>query len=122
MGSLMYYHENQPDTMTPFLRGLITRFLNRTGIPDIPLSPLPPAASVHRRLDYLVNVPSSDYRSLDFHGEDDPASPGGFGSRIGSPGPHGRGEKEKPRSRELYKVGVEQVVEKLKMEAFQGLS
>lgn len=30
----MYYHEYEPDTMAPFLRGLIRRFLNRTGTPD----------------------------------------------------------------------------------------
>ncbi|KAL2652112.1 hypothetical protein R1flu_020240 [Riccia fluitans] len=34
MGGIMYYHEYEPDTMAPFLRGLIRRFLNRTGTPD----------------------------------------------------------------------------------------
>ncbi|BBM96732.1 hypothetical protein MPTK1_1g00220 [Marchantia polymorpha subsp. ruderalis] len=34
MGGVMYYHEYEPDTMAPFLRGLIRRFLNRTGTPD----------------------------------------------------------------------------------------
>ncbi|KAL3699817.1 hypothetical protein R1sor_017839 [Riccia sorocarpa] len=34
MGGIMYYHEYEPDTMAPFLRGLIKRFLNRTGTPD----------------------------------------------------------------------------------------
>ncbi|CAM6019236.1 unnamed protein product [Sphagnum balticum] len=36
MGGIMYYHEYEPDTMAPFLRGLITRFLNRTGTPVLP--------------------------------------------------------------------------------------
>lgn len=30
----MYYHEYEPETMAPFLRGLVKRFLNRTGTPD----------------------------------------------------------------------------------------
>lgn len=34
MGAVMYYHEYEPETMAPFLRGLVKRFLNRTGTPD----------------------------------------------------------------------------------------
>eukprot|EP00897_Mesotaenium_endlicherianum_P006990 jgi/Mesen1/6319/ME000326S05458 len=33
MGGLMYYHDNEPDTVAPFVRGIITRFLSRTGFP-----------------------------------------------------------------------------------------
>ncbi|CAM6085969.1 unnamed protein product [Calypogeia fissa] len=34
MGGVMYYHEYEPVTMAPFLRGLIGRFLNRSDTPD----------------------------------------------------------------------------------------
>jgi hypothetical protein len=43
MGCIMYFHEHEPDTMAPFLRGLLTRFLNRTGTPSDRLAP--PSAS-----------------------------------------------------------------------------
>lgn len=29
----MYYHEYEPQTMAPFLRGILTRFKSRTGFP-----------------------------------------------------------------------------------------
>ncbi|KAJ4785384.1 Transmembrane protein 135 [Rhynchospora pubera] len=39
MGGIMYYLEHEPDTMAPFLRGLIRRFLaSRISNPDPPLS------------------------------------------------------------------------------------
>jgi hypothetical protein len=34
MGGIMYYHEYEPTTMAPFLRGLIGRFTNRNGTSD----------------------------------------------------------------------------------------
>jgi hypothetical protein len=39
MGGIMYYLEYEPDTMAPFLRGLIRRFLaSRISNPDPPLT------------------------------------------------------------------------------------
>lgn len=54
MGCIMYFHEYEPDTMAPFLRGLLTRFLNRTGTPAMHSSTsysyLPALASSDDRL------------------------------------------------------------------------
>lgn len=50
MGAIMYYHEYEPDTMAPFLRGLITRFLNRTGTP----------LQSSRSYSFFPSVPSTD--------------------------------------------------------------
>lgn len=36
MGGIMYFHEHEPDTMAPFLRGLIKRFLYRGPTSDQP--------------------------------------------------------------------------------------
>lgn len=39
MGGVMYYLEHEPDTMAPFLRGLIRRFLaSRISNPDPPVT------------------------------------------------------------------------------------
>ncbi|EFJ37079.1 hypothetical protein SELMODRAFT_165273 [Selaginella moellendorffii] len=54
MGGLMYYHEHEPDTMAPFLRGLIRRFLNRTGGMD-----QPPVLSTAYPYFLPLDVPSS---------------------------------------------------------------
>lgn len=56
MGFIMYFHEYEPETMAPFLRGLLTRFLNRTG------TPMRSSTSYS----YLPSIASGDDRLLPF--------------------------------------------------------
>lgn len=74
MGFIMYFHEYEPDTMAPFLRGLLTRFLNRTGTPmrsSTSYSYLPSIASSDDRLP----PPSASASQNDHNGRGSTLSP-----------------------------------------------
>ncbi len=112
MGGIMYYHEYEPDTMAPFLRGLITRFLNRTGTPV-----LPPALSypyVSTSSDNLYQIANSPQILTE--------SP-----RVGAPGlSHKKtgtppADSTIPAQKDKSQPDSGKVAEKLNAEAFQGL-
>ncbi|KAG0562833.1 hypothetical protein M758_9G079300 [Ceratodon purpureus] len=102
MGFIMYFHEYEPDTMSPFLRGLLTRFLNRTGTPmrsSASYSYLPSVASSDR-----LAPPSASTSQNDLSGQSSrpPGSPAADGVSQASKDP-------------------QKTPERLTIDAFQGL-
>ena len=106
MGCIMYFHEHEPDTMAPFLRGLLTRFLNRTGTPmhsSTSYSYLPSVASSDR-----LAPPSASTSQNDHSGRGSTQSSRPPGS------PSADGASQAPKE-------PQKIPERLTIEAFQGL-
>lgn len=92
MGGIMYFHEHEPNTMAPFLRGLIKRFLSRGVSTDQP----------------------SDNSLLNSLGPFGAAEPLPSGTLMDLP-------TSQDKLDESSSGNHSEVLEKLKAEAFQGL-
>lgn len=97
MGFIMYFHEYEPETMAPFLRGLLTRFLNRTG------TPIRSSTSYS----YLPSIASGDDRLLP------------FSTNASQTDHNGKGSTQSPRA--PNSPLADGVSPALTIEAFQGL-